>query len=159
MAESTPPAAAPPAATAGPNYPFDYAVIRLVPDLVRGEALNAGVVLRCSARRYLAARVALPDARLRLLAPDLDPAEIARHLDIIPRICRGGPDSGPIGALSLSERWHWLVAPRSTIIQVSPAHSGLCAEPGLCLARLFGRVVGYPHPPAPSPRARGEGEP
>lgn len=120
---------------------FDYAVVRVVPRVEREEFLNAGVILFCLERGVLAARVALDRGRLAALAPDADPAMVEQHLAAIPRICEGGPDAGPIGKLSARERWHWLVAPRSTVVQVSPVHTGLCDDPLRALDRLFDRMV------------------
>ena len=120
---------------------FEYAVVRVVPRVEREEFINAGVVLFCDEHGFLGARVCLDEARLRALAPSADAALVRDHLEAIPRICRGGPDSGPIGQLPLRERWRWLVAPRSTILQMSPAHGGLAVDPGEALARLFGELV------------------
>jgi hypothetical protein len=117
---------------------YDYAIIRVVPRVERDESINAGVILFCRTRRFLGARVALDRARLAALAPSADPEEIGRHLEGIPLICAG---AGPIGALGLAERFHWLVSPRSTVIQISAVHSGLCADPADALDRLMERVV------------------
>jgi hypothetical protein len=123
---------------------FDYAVVRVVPRVEREEFINAGVILFCRTRRFLGARVELDHARLTALAPFVDPREIERHLAVIPLICTGGPAAGPIGRLSPAERFHWLVAPRSTIIQPSPVHSGLCRDPAATLEHLFERIVRLP---------------
>src|SRR5690349_6007923 len=120
---------------------FDYAVIRVVPRVERAEFINAGVILFCRTRRFLDARVELAPARLSALAPAADLAEVARHLAVIPTICRGERGSGPIGALSPAERFHWLVAPRSTVVQTSRVHCGLCADPAATLEHLVARVV------------------
>ncbi len=123
---------------------FEYAVVRVVPSVERGEFLNAGVILHCRERSYLAARVALDARRLRALAPGLDAASraaIATHLAAIPRIAAGEADAGPIARLSQPERFHWLVAPRSTMIQLSEVHSGLCDDPAAALDRLFDELV------------------
>ena len=120
---------------------FDYAVIRVVPRVDRGEFLNAGVILFCRPQRYLAAVVKLDEPRLAALAPDADLVEIRRHLDLIPVICRGGPGSGPIGALSQAERFHWLVSPRSSVIQTSPVHCGLADDLESALRDLVARLV------------------
>ncbi len=120
---------------------FDYAIVRVVPSVERGEFLNAGVILFCRTRRFLAARIALDARRLAALAPDFDAGLVREYLDLIPRICAGGPDAGPIGELSQSERFHWLVAPRSTAIQVSPVHCGSCTDPQAALDELFGKMV------------------
>ena len=120
---------------------YDYATIRVVPRVEREEFINAGVIVFCRTRRFLGARVALQRARLAALAPDLDPAEIERYLAVIPTICAGGTGSGAIGALTLAERFHWLVAPRSTVVQTSRAHCGLCADPATTLDHLMERLV------------------
>jgi hypothetical protein len=120
---------------------FDYAVIRVVPRVERGEFLNAGVVLFCPTEGFLEARVELDAARLALLAPDVDAALVQTYLDAIPRIARGGPDAGPIGQLPQRARFHWLVAPRSTIIQMSPVHSGVGDDLGAAMEALMGKLV------------------
>ncbi len=120
---------------------YDYAVVRVVPDVARGEYLNAGIILFAKSHAALLARIWLDEARLTALAPDADVAAIRAHLTSIERICAGGPKAGPHGSLSPSERFHWLVSPRSTVIQVSPVHSGLCDDPSAEADRLFGRLV------------------
>ncbi len=120
---------------------YDYAVVRVVPRVERAEFVNAGVILFCRTRRFLDARIALDPARLLALDPQVEMAEVERHLALIPRICRGGRDDGPIGQLSQAERWHWLVAPRSTVIQTGPAHCGLCDDPAATLDRLVLTMV------------------
>ena len=122
-------------------HPFQYAVVRVVPRVERGETLNAGVIVLCRPKRFLAARVALDRARLAALAPDVDPATIEAHLDGIVRIARGDADAGPIAALTQGERFHWLVAPSSTVIQPSEVHTGLCDDPTEELDHLFERLV------------------
>jgi len=122
--------------------PFQYAMVRVVPDVERGECLNAGVIVFCRPRRFLAARVALNEGRLRALAPDVDLAAVRAHLDAVERIAAGDPSAGPIAALPASERFHWLVAPASTIIQPSPVHTGLTENPEGELERLLRRLVG-----------------
>lgn len=123
---------------------FDYAVIRVVPRVEREEFVNAGVILFCLARDFLGARVELDRDRVRALCPGVDLAVVDEHLAAIPRVCAGGEGSGPIGRLSRRERFHWLVAPRSTVIQVSPVHSGLCDDPARALERLMDRMVRPP---------------
>jgi hypothetical protein len=120
---------------------FDYAVVRVVPRVEREEFANAGVILFCSEADFLGARVALPRERILALFPGADLSVLQGHLDAIPRIAAGGEGSGPIGRLSRRERWHWLVAPRSTVIQVGPVHTGLCDDPEAALDHLFDRLV------------------
>jgi hypothetical protein len=123
---------------------FDYAIIRVVPRVEREEFVNAGVLLFALERDFLAARVEVNAPRLRALWPEIDVELVHQHLAAIPRICAGSPDGGPIARLSLRERFHWLVAPRSTIIQVSPVHAGLCASPERALDELFRQMVLVP---------------
>ena len=122
-------------------HAFDYAVVRIVPRVERGEFVNAGVILFSRTARFLDARISLDASRLSVLAPSIDTVTVQSYLDAIPRICAGGPDAGPIGLLSQSERFHWLVAPRSTIIQTSPVHSGVHADLPAALAHLFEKLV------------------
>jgi Protein of unknown function (DUF3037) len=124
-----------------PPSPFQYAIVRVVPHVERGECVNAGVVLFCRPRRFLAARTELDEARLRALAPDADLAAVRGHLDALERIAAGDPQAGPIAALPASERFHWLVAPSSTIIQSSPVHTGLSDDPEAELEHLMGLLV------------------
>ena len=120
---------------------YEYAVIRVVPRVDREEFINVGVIVSCPAKDFLEARIQLDEARLLAFAPNVDLDAVRAHLSSIPRICAGGPDAGPIGQLSLRERFHWLVAPRSTIIQTSRAHSGRCTEPGPVSERLLAKMV------------------
>jgi hypothetical protein len=127
--------------------PFSYLVLRLVPSAERGERLNVGVILFCRQRGFLGARVSVDPARLRALGPggpagDLDPAQLAAHLDALVRVAEGDPAAGAIAALDASERFGWLAAPASTIIQPSEVHTGLCADPAATLAELAARLVG-----------------
>ena len=126
---------------------FDYAVLRVVPRVEREEFINAGVILLCRPRRFLDARIALDVPLLLTLDPACDVAEVQYHLDVIPRICAGGPDAGPIGLLEQAERFHWLTAPRSTIIQPSAVHAGLCADPAAALDHLLTTLVLRPPRP------------
>jgi hypothetical protein len=121
--------------------PFQYAMVRIVPDVERGECVNAGVIVFCRPRRFLAARMALDEARLRALAPEIDLDAVRAHLNGLARIAAGDPGAGPIAALPPSERFHWLVAPASTIIQPSPVHTGLTEDPEAELDRLVRRLV------------------
>lgn len=125
---------------------FDYAIVRVVPRVDREEFINAGVIVYCLQRDFLGARIELDEARLKALAPDVDLALVKRHLDSIPRIAEGGRDAGPLGKLSQKERFHWLVSPRSTIVQTSPVHVGLCSEPADAIEHLMDRMVRVPGP-------------
>jgi hypothetical protein len=120
---------------------FDYAIVRVVPRVERAEFVNAGVILFCRTQGLLEARIALDPKRLRAIAPGIDLEEVEGHLRLIPCICRGGTQAGPIGLLSPSERFHWLTAPRSTVIQTSPVHSGLCTDTIATLERLLQQAV------------------
>ncbi len=124
-----------------PPEPFQYAVVRVVPRVERGECFNAGVVLYCRPRRYLGARLELDEAKLRALAPATVPADVRAHLDAIGRIAEGDPSAGPIAHLAQAERFHWLVSPSSTIVQPSEVHTGLCDDPAAELEHLFATLV------------------
>lgn len=121
--------------------PFNYGVIRVVPRVERGEFLNAGVIVFCLVKRFLAARVGLDREAFDALWPGVGAAELEEHLEVFPRICAGDRDAGPIAALPQRERFHWLVAPRSTMVQISPVHCGLCEDPEAMLDSLFRRLV------------------
>jgi hypothetical protein len=121
--------------------PFEYAIIQVLPRVERGEAFNAGIVLMCRPRRFLGARTELDAAVLVALAPDCDPEVVRRHLSAIESIAAGQADAGPIAALSMPERFHWLVSPSSTIIQPSAVHTGLTADPAATLDHLFRTLV------------------
>ena len=121
--------------------PFSYAILRVVPRVERGERLNVGVVVFCRPLGYLGARTGLDADRLRALAPDLDPALVLPHLEAVERIARGDADGGPIAQLDLTDRFHWLTAPSSTMIQPSEVHTGLCDDPAAQLERLYGELV------------------
>ena len=126
----------------GQRSQFQYAVVRVVPRVERGECFNAGIVLLCRPRRFLGARTALDVGRLAALAPDVDPATVRPHLLAIERVAAGDSTAGPIAALTPAERFHWLVAPSSTIIQPSPVHTGLSDDPRAELDHLFETLVG-----------------
>ena len=131
------------------HYPYDYAIFRVVPRVEREEFVNVGVIVSCPAREFLEARVELDEQRLTALDSALDVESIRAHLATIPAICAGGPQAGPIGQLSQRERFHWLVAPRSTIIQPSPVHTGTCKDPTEVLEHLLNTMVrpaGTRHP-------------
>lgn len=120
---------------------YDYAVVRVVPRVEREEFVNAGIILSCPSRRFLDARIELDEDRLLALDPSVDLESVRSHLATIPAICRGGDGAGPIGKLSQRERFHWLVAPRSTIIQTSEVHTGRCDDPEAVIERLMDRMV------------------
>ncbi len=123
---------------------YDYAVVRVVPDVQRAEFVNAGVIVACMARGFLAARIELDEARLRALDAAADVAAVQTALAAIPILCAGGPAAGALGRLSMRERFDWLVAPRSASIQMSPVHTGRCREPGDALEHLLQRMVRRP---------------
>jgi len=120
---------------------YDYAVIRVVPRVERAEFVNVGIILWCQDETFLEARIELDEQRLLALAPDLDIAAVRAHLATIPAICAGGDGAGPIGKLSRRERFDWLTAPRSTMIQTSPVHAGRCADPRAAIEHLLDRMV------------------
>lgn len=120
---------------------FDYAIIRVVPRVEREEFINAGVIVSCPAHNYLKARIELDTARLAALDPTLDPALVMKHLGAIQTLCEGGRRAGPIGRLPARARFHWLVAPRSTIIQTSTVHTGLCEDGERMLEHLLETMV------------------
>ena len=124
--------------------PFSYAVYRVVPRVERGEGINAGVVVFCRPLMYLGAKTSVDEARLRALWPDVDVDAVRAHLHGIERIAAGEDGAGPIARLNLTERFHWLVAPSSTIIQPSEVHTGLCGEPAQELEHLFAELVELP---------------
>lgn len=120
---------------------YDYAVVRVVPRVERGEFINVGIILWCPSQGYLGARIELDEQRLRALDADVNIATVRSHLASIPLVCAGGAEAGPIGLLSPRERFDWLVAPRSTIIQVSPVHTGRCTDVPGTLERLLSVMV------------------
>lgn len=123
---------------------FDYAIIRVVPRVEREEFINVGAIVFCATRQFLDARVDADERRLAVLAPGVDVAEVQRHLKSIVDICAGAEATGPLVQWSLSKRFHWLVAPSSSVIQTSPVHSGLCADPAVALNRLLETMVRLP---------------
>ncbi len=120
---------------------FEYAIVRVVPRVERGECLNAGVILWCRPLTWLRAAIELDHGRLLALAPDADLALIEAHLESFVRVASGGDESGPIGRMDPGERFRWLVAPRSTVIQVSEVHEGLCGDPAEALEHLLQTLV------------------
>ena len=123
------------------NHLFEYAVIRMVPHVEREEFLNIGIVLYCASQKFLQAKFELDKERLKVLCEKLDLEELKEHITSFERICAGGKDAGPIGILSMPERFRWLTATRSTILQTSKVHPGLCEDAGEMLERLFVQLV------------------
>lgn len=123
------------------THTLEYTIVRVVPRPEREEFINAGVVLFCRTLRFLGCRIDLDEARLLALAPDADLDAVRAHLALIPRICAGGPGTGDVGGLEQAERFRWLASPRSTVVQVSPVHTGLCHDPQAALDDLFTRMV------------------
>jgi hypothetical protein len=123
---------------------YDYAIIRVVPKVERAEFVNVGVIVSCPERDVLLAKIEVDERRLVALDPTLDLESVRTHLATIPRICAGGEQAGPIGRLSPRERFHWLVAPRSTIIQTSPTHTGSACDFDAVVERLLQTMVRPP---------------
>lgn len=124
-----------------PAHAYDYAILRAVPRVERGERINVGVVLSCPGRGFLDCATHLDRARLFALDPAADVEALARHLAALEAVCRGRRDAGPIAALPRTERFHWLVSPRSTVLQASAVHAGRCEDPVRTLAHLFETLV------------------
>lgn len=120
---------------------YDYVTIRLVPKVEREEFVNVGVIVSCPARAFLEARIELDEQRVMALDSTLDIESLRVHLETIPAICTGGERAGSLGQLSQRQRFYWLIAPRSTMIQTSPAHSGLCNSPSAVLEHLLETMV------------------
>lgn len=123
------------------KFRYDYAVVRVVPKVDREEFINAGVIVSCPELSFLEARIKLNEARLLALDPSVDLELVRKHLAAIPTICSGGDGAGSIGQLPQRQRFHWLVAPRSTVIQTSPVHTGRCADPIAALEHLVATMV------------------
>jgi hypothetical protein len=128
-------------------HAYDYALIRVVPRVERGEFVNAGVVLSCKHADFIEARIELDEPRLRALDPGVDLDAVRAHLAAFAAICEGGEAAGPIGRLPARERFHWLTAPRRTMIQTSPVHTGRCPDPAAALTRLLDTMVRVPRDP------------
>ena len=128
------------------QFTYDYAIVRVVPKVEREEFVNAGVIVSCPQVELLVARIELDERRLLALDPSVDLECVRAHLAAIPRICAGGEDAGPIGRLRQRERFHWLVAPRSTVIQVSAAHAGSARDLDAAVERLLATMVRAPKP-------------
>ncbi len=121
--------------------PFTYLILRVVPSVERGERFNVGVIVFCRQRGFLGARVALDADRLAALAPEVDMGEVGEHLSALVRVAQGAGDAGPIATLPQSERFGWLAAPSSTIVQASEVHTGLTENAEATLESLFARLV------------------
>jgi hypothetical protein len=122
-------------------HTYDYAIVRVVPRVERGEFVNVGAIVSCKRAQYLKAHIELDEARVLALAPGLDVAAVRATLDAIPDVCAGGERAGALRHLSARERFDWLVAPRSTVIQTSPVHTGRGEDLDLALAKLIERMV------------------
>jgi hypothetical protein len=120
---------------------YDYAIVRVVPRVERGEFVNAGIILSCDVERILQARIELDEAALLALDAGVDLELVRKTLATIPAICAGGAETGDIGKLSPRERFHWLVSPKSTIVQMSPVHTGQCSDVTLALEHLMNRMI------------------
>lgn len=120
---------------------FDYAVIRFVPRVEREEFFNVGVILSCPAQSFLDARIYLNEQKLKAFAPEFEAETVKHYLEIIPKICAGAKEAGIIGQLTPRERFYWLTATRSTIIQSSPVHTGICANAEGMIEHLFKTIV------------------
>lgn len=127
---------------------YDYAIVRIVPRVDRGEQINVGVILSCPERDFLDARIELDESLLRAIDPLVDVDAVKANLAVIPAVCRGDAAAGPIAALEPRARFRWLVSPRSTIIQPSPVHTGRTHDPAQCLEHLMDRVVRRPGAPS-----------
>lgn len=123
------------------NQLFEYAVIRVVPKVEREEFLNVGVILLCAKQKFLKARIELNETKLLALCCDVEIDNLKKYIRSFELICEGGAQGGPIGLLSLPERFRWLTSTRSTIVQTSKVHPGLCADPQEMLDRLFTQLV------------------
>jgi hypothetical protein len=123
------------------RHVFEYALLRVVPRVDRGEMINAGVVLYCRAHSFVAARTHLDETRLAALDPAADVTGIRAALDAVARVCRGGPDAGPAGQDDAGRRFRWLIAPRSTVVQPGPVHTGLTSDPAAETGRLLDLLV------------------
>ena|SRR5687768_12222390 len=123
------------------NHLFEYAVIRVVPHVEREEFVNVGVILYCARKKFLKTRIELKNEKIRALCQKTDLDELKEYVMSFERISRGGNDSGPVGQLPLAERFRWLTATRSTVLQTSKVHPGLCVDPDEMLERLFNQLV------------------
>lgn len=126
---------------------FQYALLRVVPSVPRGESLNVGVVLHCRRLGFLGVQTRVDERRLAVLDPNLDLDALRAHLQAIAHVATGDHSAGALSELDRSERFGWIVAPSSTLVQPSAVHTGLCPDPGRELARLAAELVRDPSPP------------
>ena len=125
----------------GDKHTYDYAIIRVVPRVDRGEQINVGVILSCVDSDFLDMRVRLDEARLRAIDPATDLEVVRAGLETLQVVCAGGPAAGPLGQLRPRERFRWMVSPRSTMVQTSPVHTGQTNDPAVALQHLFAKLV------------------
>lgn len=123
------------------SYTYDYAIIRVVPRVDRGEQINVGIILSCVDSDFLEMRVHLDEKRLRAIAPDVDLDAVRAGLDTLTAVCKGGTDAGPVGELPARGRFRWMVSPRSTVVQPSSVHTGRTDDPTAALQHLFESMV------------------
>jgi hypothetical protein len=123
------------------KYTYDYAIVRVVPRVERGEQINVGVILSCVDDDFIAMRVHVNEARLRALDPAVDIEALRTSLAALQTVCAGGPEAGPIGVLRPRDRFRWMVSPRSTVVQTSPVHTGRTDDPEAALQHLFETIV------------------
>jgi Protein of unknown function (DUF3037) len=138
---------------------YDYAIVRVVPRVERGEFVNVGVIVSCAEQGLLEAAIELDEARLLALDPHADLVGLRAALAAIPRICAGGAAAGPLGKLSVRERFHWLVAPRSSSVQTSAVHTGRSVTPSSMLDRLMQTMVRRPAPNQATPNQQTRNQP
>ena len=120
---------------------FEYAVIRVVPKVEREEFINVGVILYSRDQQFLEVLFQPNEQKLHAIAGEIDITEVKMHLEAIKRICKGEPDSGPIGKMDMAARFRWLTATRSTVVQASKVHPGFCNNPKKALHKLFTDLV------------------
>jgi hypothetical protein len=120
---------------------YNFATLRIVPHVATGAFVDIGVILHARTAEYLDLRVVTADDQLRALVPDVDIELLCKYITSCEKICRGDADAGPVALLPTSERFHWLTAPRSDVMQASPVHEGVCDDPARELDRLFARYV------------------
>jgi hypothetical protein len=123
------------------NNLFEYAVLRVVPKVEREEFLNVGIIFFCQSRKYLQMLYSLDEKRLTNFSQEVDLEELKARLDSFEKICKGGKEGGSIGELPAAQRFRWLTAAKSTILQTSPVHPGLCENPDEAVKRLYEKLI------------------